>query len=147
MHAHIEGVKIAGSPDGPVPVVLVGVDGEDDVVPIFVGVDEARSIARGLDATDIGRPLTHDLTLDIIEELGGRVTRVVVTELREGTFLADLHLDTPRDSTVVDCRPSDALALAARTDAPIELTDEVFEQGREDPADFEEFEDIRVIMG
>jgi bifunctional DNase/RNase len=147
MDAHIEGVKIAGSPDGAVPVVLLGVAGESDVVPIFVGVDEARSIVRGLDATDIGRPLTHDLTLDIIEELGGRVDRVVVSALEEGTYIADLHLNTPREDAVVDARPSDALALAARTNVPIELAEAVFEASREDAAEFEEFEDIRVIMG
>jgi bifunctional DNase/RNase len=147
MRAHIDAVRVAGTPDGPVPVVVLSVEGETDVLPIFVGVDEARSIAHGVDAIDIGRPMTHDLTLDIIEELGGRVDRVVVSELRDGTYIADLHLNTPREDVVVDARPSDSLAMAARTNAPVEVSEEVFEEGREDPAEFEELRDIREVLG
>ncbi|MFB6152612.1 MAG: bifunctional nuclease family protein [Halodesulfurarchaeum sp.] len=145
MDAHIEGVRVAGTSEGPLPAVLIGVDGEGDVLPIFIGFDEAVSIARGLDANGIGRPLTHDLTLDIIEELGGRVERVVISDLQEGTFIADLHLDTPRSSEVIDARPSDSLALVSRTNAPIEVAPEVFEEGRRDPEDFEEMQDIREV--
>src|SRR6056297_3461257 len=110
MDAHIEGVRVAGTPTGPVPVVLLSPPDETDFLPIFIGFDEAASIARGLDAEDVGRPLTHDLTLDIVEELGGRVERVVVREVDDGTYLADLHLATPRDGVVIDARPSDSLA-------------------------------------
>jgi bifunctional DNase/RNase len=146
MNAHIDGVRVAGTPDGPLPVVLVGVDGEDDVLPIFVGFEEATSIARGLDATDIGRPLTHDLTLDLVEELGGHIDHVAVSDVDEGTYYADLHVDTPRGGAVVDARPSDSLALAARTDAPIEVAEAVFEDGRRDPAEFDDLDDIREVL-
>jgi len=146
MDAHIEGVRVAGTAEGPLPVVLVGVDGDaDDLLPIFIGFDEAVSIARGLDANDIGRPLTHDLTLDIIEELGGRVEKVVISDLRDGTFIADLHLNTPRENAVIDARPSDSLALVSRTDAPIEVSPEVYEAGRRDRSDFDDLEDIREV--
>jgi len=147
MRAAIDAVRVAGTPDGPVPVVVLSVDGESDVLPIFVGIDEARSIAHGMDAIDIGRPMTHDLTLDIIEELGGRVTRVVVSELRDGTYIADLHLDTPRGDVVVDARPSDSMAMAARTNATIEVAEAVFDEGREDPDEFAELRDIREVLG
>ncbi len=147
MRAQIDAVRVAGTPDGPVPVAVLSVEGETDVLPIFVGVDEARSIAHGVDAIDIGRPMTHDLTLDIIEELGGRVDRVVVSELRDGTYIADLHLNTPREDVVVDARPSDSLAMAARTNVPVEVSEEVFEEGREDPAEFAELRDIREVLG
>jgi hypothetical protein len=147
MDASIESVRVAGTPDGPVPVVLLSVPEETDVLPIFVGFDEARSIAMGLDARDIGRPMTHDLTLDIIEELGGRVTRVVVSGLEDGTYIADLHVDTPRDGVVVDARPSDSLALAARTNAPVEVADHVFASGSEPPDEYETLDDIREVMG
>lgn len=147
MRAHIDAVRVAGTPDGPVPVVVLTVEGETDVLPIFVGVDEARSIAHGVDAIDIGRPMTHDLTLDIIEELGGRVDRVVVSELRDGTYIADLHLNTPREDVVVDARPSDSLAMAARTNAPVEVSEAVFEEGREDSGEFAELRDIREVLG
>ncbi len=149
MKASIDAVRVAGTPQGPVPVLVLAVDGEDDVVPIFIGFEEATSIARGLEAEDIGRPLTHDLLLDVMEELGGRIDRVVVSEIEErgggGTYIADLHVDTPRDSVVVDARPSDSMALAARTNAPIEITEEVFESSREDRGKFEELEDIREL--
>ncbi|WP_232687085.1 bifunctional nuclease family protein [Halobacterium zhouii] len=146
MNAHIEGVRVAGTPEGALPVVLVGVEDESDVLPIFIGFDEATSIARGQDATDIGRPLTHDLLLDTIEELGGRVDRVVVRGVDDGTYLADLHLQTPRGEAVVDARPSDSLALATRTNTPVEVEADVFEDGRRAIEDFEELEDIREVM-
>jgi hypothetical protein len=148
MDAHIDGVRVAGTAEGPLPVVLIGVEGEaEDVLPIFIGFDEAVSIARGMDANGIGRPLTHDLTLDIIEELGGRVERVVITDLEDGTFIADLHLNTPRENAVIDARPSDSLALVARTDAPIEVEESVFESGRRARSEFEDLDDIREVAG
>jgi bifunctional DNase/RNase len=146
MDAHIEGVRVAETPSGLAAIVTVGVEEDGDVVPIFVGFDEAASIARGLDATDIGRPLTHDLLLDVMEELGGRVDRVVVSDVEDETYLADLHVETPRKSVVVDARPSDSLALAARTNADIEITEPVFEEGREPREEYAEFEDIRELM-
>ncbi len=146
MHARIDGVRVAGTPQGPTPVVLLAFEGEDDVLPIFIGFSEAQSIARGIDATDIGRPLTHDLLLDVVEELGGRVDRVVISEITdEGTYIADLHVVTPRGETAVDARPSDAMALAARTNAPIDVAGSVFESGRRDPADFDGLSDIREL--
>jgi hypothetical protein len=143
MNATIDAVRVAGTPEGPVPVVILAVEGETDVVPIFIGVEEARAIAHGMDAVDIGRPLTHDLTLDIVEELGSRIDRVVVSGLEEGTYLAELHLQTPRGEAVVDARPSDSLALASRTNAPIEMRPEVFEEGRQAPEEFADLQDIR----
>jgi bifunctional DNase/RNase len=159
MDAVIEAVRVAGTPDGMMPVVLladadedddardgtVGDGVEGDVLPIFIGFDEAVSIARGMDAVDIGRPLTHDLLLDVMEELGGRVERVVVSEVEEGTYIADLHLSTPRGETVIDARPSDSLALAARTNAPLEVTDDVFEDGRRAREEFVDLDDIREV--
>jgi bifunctional DNase/RNase len=149
MNAHIDAVRIAGTSSGPVPVVLLAVDGESDLLPIFIGLDEARAIARGMDAVDIGRPLTHDLLLDITEELGGRVDRVVVDAIEEseggGTYTADLHIDTPRGGGVVDARPSDSLALAARTNAGIEIDPAVFEEGRRERETFDELQDIREV--
>ena len=146
MDAFIDGVKIADTPSGTVPVVLVGVETAESLLPIFVGFDEAMAVRRGLDAADIGRPLTHDLLLDVTEELGGRVERVEITDLRDGTYIADLHLDTPREGVVVDARPSDALALAARTNAPIGVAPDVFDAGKELPAEFEELSDIREVV-
>ncbi|WP_178915360.1 bifunctional nuclease family protein [Natronomonas gomsonensis] len=146
MNAHIEGVRVAETASGLAAVVTLGVEGDDEVLPIFIGVEEATSIARGLDATDIGRPLTHDLLLDVMEELGGRVERVVVSGLDDGTYVADLHVETPRDEAVVDARPSDSLALAARTNADIEVEDAVFDANREPLDEYGELDDIREVM-
>jgi bifunctional DNase/RNase len=149
MNAHIEAVRVAGTPSGPVPVVLLAVDGESDYLPIFIGFDEASAIARGMDAVDIGRPLTHDLLLDLVEELGGRVDSVVIDAIEQneggGTYTADLHVETPRDERVIDARPSDSLALAARTNAPIEVDPAVFEEGRRERETFDELDDIREV--
>jgi len=146
MNAHIEGVRVAETASGLAAVVTLGVEGDDEVLPIFIGVEEATSIARGLDATDIGRPLTHDLLLDVMEELGGRVERVVVSGLDDGTYVADLHLETPRDEAVVDARPSDSLALAARTNADIEIEASVFEANREPLDEYDKLDDVREVM-
>jgi hypothetical protein len=149
MNAHIDAVRIAGTPSGPVPVVLLTVDGESDYLPIFIGFDEASAIARGMDAVDIGRPLTHDLLLDVVEELGGRVDGVVVDAIEGGeeggTYTADLHVETPRGERVIDARPSDSLALAARTNADIEVDPAVFEEGRRERETFDDLDDIREV--
>ncbi|PSQ42226.1 hypothetical protein BRD17_09205 [Halobacteriales archaeon SW_7_68_16] len=145
MDATIESVRVAGTPDGPVPVVVLTAAGEAEVLPIFIGFEEARSIARGLEAEDVGRPMTHDLLLDVVEELGGRITEIVVDDLTDGTYTADLHLDTPRGETTLDARPSDSLALAARTDVPIRVDARVFEDGRRPPDEFEILDDIRDV--
>jgi bifunctional DNase/RNase len=142
MDAEIDAVRLAGTEAGPVPVVLLSVDGTDDVLPIFIGFDEGVSIARGLEARDIGRPLTHDLTLDIVEALGGRVERVVVSDLDDDTYIADLHIETPREPVVVDARPSDSLALAARTQGTVEVAEDVFEEGRRPRSEFDHLDDI-----
>lgn len=146
MQASIDAVRVAGTPEGPVPVVVLTAEGTDDALPIFIGFEEANSIAYGLDAYDIGRPLTHDLLLDVMEELGGRVDRVEISEITDdGTYIADLHLEGPRSSMVVDARPSDSLALAARTNVPVEIARSVFEEGRQPAEQFDELADIREV--
>jgi bifunctional DNase/RNase len=147
MRAAIDAVRVAGTPDGPVPVVILSVDREADVVPIFVGIEEARAIAQGIDAVDTGRPMTHDLILDILEELGTRVDHVLVSSMAEGTFLAKLHLETPRGAATIDTRPSDSIALASRIGADIQVAEPVFEESRQAPEEFAELQDIREAFG
>ena len=85
----------------------------------------------------------------MVEELGGRVEKVVVDSLEEhgegGTYTADLHLATPRGSAVIDARPSDSLALAARTEADIEVDPAVYEDGRRERTTFDDLDDIREV--
>lgn len=148
MDAEIDAVRVAGTPDGPIPVVILSPDTDTEtVLPIFIGFDEAVSIARGLDAMDIGRPLTHDLVLDVIEELGGRVERIVVSDIEDNTYIAELHLNTPMGTDViVDARPSDSLALAVRTNAPVEIDEELFDSCQQERDEFDELQDIREVI-
>jgi bifunctional DNase/RNase len=145
MKATIDAVRVAGTQQGPVAVVVLTAESESDVLPIFIGFEEAASIARGMDAEDIGRPLTHDLLLDVTEELGGRVTRIVVDDIEDGTYIANLHIDTPRGEAVIDARPSDSLALAARTNADVEVDRSVYEDGAQPAAEFEDLDEIQDV--
>ena len=97
-------------------------------VPIFIGAPEATAIALALDGVATPRPMTHDLLRDVIESLAVDVDRVVVTELHEKTFYAELHLVRDGQSIAVSCRPSDGLALAVRTGTPIYVSDAVIDE-------------------
>jgi bifunctional DNase/RNase len=98
------------------------------VLPIFIGGREAVAIAMALTGEPSPRPLTHDLLAAVIETLDARVDHVVVTEVREGTFVATLALQGPHGSASVDSRPSDAIALALRFNAPLFASDEVLDE-------------------
>lgn len=101
------------------PILLLRERGGDRYLPIWIGAPEATAIALATQGVSTDRPLTHDLTAALIEELGGRVTEVVVTELRGGTFYADLRIESGGDTHTVSSRPSDAVAIAVRMDAPL----------------------------
>ena len=112
------------------PIVLLREMSESArLLPIFIGAPEATAIAIGLD-DDLKppRPMTHDLLRDILEELSTDVERVVVTELRDKTFFAELHLVRDGSRIVVSSRPSDAIALAIRTGTPIFAEEAVIDE-------------------
>ncbi|MGH9244223.1 MAG: bifunctional nuclease family protein [Acidimicrobiales bacterium] len=103
-----------------VPIVLLRETGGDRrVLPIFIGSPEATAIAFALEQVETPRPMTHDLMKVLLDELGVQLERVVVTELRDSTFYAELHLKQNGRNHTVSSRPSDAIALAARTQTPI----------------------------
>jgi len=103
-----------------VPIVLLQEQqGDRRVLPILVGQPEATAIAFALDKVVTPRPMTHDLLKDLLGQLDATLERVVVTELKERTFYAELHLSGPAGDIVVSSRPSDAMALAVRTGTPI----------------------------
>jgi len=106
-------------------VVLREMDGEGRLLPIFIGQPEATAIAFALDGVSTPRPMTHDLMRDLLEELGATVERVLVTNLQEGTFYAEIHMVAGGDQHRVSSRPSDAMALALRIGCPIFASDEV----------------------
>ena len=112
------GVRVEMPTNAPM-VLLRERRGEDRIIPIYIGAQEATAIALALDGVDTPRPMTHDLMRDLLEELSVDLVRVVVTGLHEKTFFAELHLRVADQNHVVSSRPSDAIALAVRTDAPI----------------------------
>lgn len=95
------------------------------VVPIWIGIFEAQSIMFKLQNLVFPRPLTHDLLKNCIEQMQGKVERVVITKIYDNTFYAEIHILRGEEKIVVDSRPSDAVALAIRADAPIYITEEV----------------------
>jgi len=116
------------------PVILLGERGGSRTLPIWIGLSEARSIAAHLERIELPRPNTHDLAKRLLEGVGARVERVVVTELRDRTYYGVIVLDGPDGRVEIDCRPSDAIALALRSHAPIFVRTALFEEaGREDP--------------
>ncbi|MEJ7654182.1 MAG: bifunctional nuclease family protein [Chloroflexia bacterium] len=98
------------------------------IFPIFIGPDVAQAIALKLQGADIPRPQTHDLLQNVIGELGGVVERVVVNDLRENVFFALIDVNLNGKVVTIDSRPSDAIALAVRTQSPIFIEDHVADQ-------------------
>lgn len=124
-------------------VLLRELEGRQRLVPIYIGSPEASSIHYAIEGIEPPRPLTHDLFVQTLTLLDASIERVVVTEMRDHTYFAELHLATAAGAKVISSRPSDAIALAVRCDAPIfaseELVDEV---GQELPEEAEEADEI-----
>ena len=95
------------------------------VLPVWIGAQEATSILIAVEGQQAPRPLSHDLITTLFGAVGARVERVDVTRIDDGTFYAEITLITPTGRQVLDSRPSDAVALAVRADAPIFVADEV----------------------
>jgi bifunctional DNase/RNase len=119
--------------DNDSPVVVLEEEGGTRWLPIWIGNAEARSIALEIEEFHPPRPNTHDLARDLIRGLDAEVVRVVVTELREGTYYALLHLRRGGRSFPIDARPSDAIAIALRAQAPIFVREPLFTQDRSGP--------------
>lgn len=101
------------------PIVLLREEGGARYLPIWIGAPEATAIATAMEGVEPPRPFTHDLLKLVVEGLGGTITRVVVTEMRDSIFFADLVLAVDGREVHVSARPSDSIALAVRADAPV----------------------------
>lgn len=110
------------------PIVILKVDEENRYLPIWIGQQEARSILMKIQNQTFSRPLTHDLAVNLVSELGGTMQSVTVTELKDATFFAKITLTIDDRSVDVDSRPSDAIALAVRSGAEIFASDTVIEE-------------------
>lgn len=125
----VELIALTVEAESHAPLVLLRERDEPRrVLPIFVGPVEATAIALALGDESPPRPLTHDLMVTLVETAQARVERVEVTELRDGTFLAELAVSGPAGVRRVDSRPSDAIALAVRVDAPLYVAGAVLEE-------------------
>jgi len=118
-------------PVSNMPVVILRDTTEKGLfLPIWVGVFEANAIALEMEKVATPRPMTHDLLKNLVTELDARVDRIVINDLRENTFFARIHLTRGGAAVSVDSRPSDAIALALRSDAEIFVEEEVLEKSR-----------------
>ncbi len=122
-------VKIRGlmmDPNSGTPIIILKDVNSDIMLPIWVGAYEANAIALEIEKIAPQRPMTHDLLRNLIVEMGARVERIVVTELRDNTFYAVIEMRGRTDDVIMlDARPSDAIALALRADCPIYVHEEV----------------------
>lgn len=107
------------------PIVILNDESGEKTLPIWVGLAEATSIAMEIENTPRPRPLTHDLMKNVIDLAGCEVLRIVITELRESTFYASLYLKKDGEELAVDSRPSDAIAIALRTQSRILVEENV----------------------
>src|SRR5438105_11350384 len=113
---------------GKQPIVLLKTAEGNKFLPIWIGHPEAAAILMKLQNASTPRPMTHDLVADILGQLNAEVVRITVTELRENTFFAQITVQLDGSEIEVDSRPSDAIALAIRAEAPIFAADRVIEE-------------------
>ncbi|RMH79876.1 MAG: bifunctional nuclease family protein [Acidobacteria bacterium] len=111
-------------------VVLRAKDNEEILLPIWIGIFEADSIVRQLQNVEPPRPMTYELSKSIIENLGGRLEKVIINDLRDSTYYAELYILQGGNVVVIDSRPSDAINLALRFDAPIFVEETVLEKSK-----------------
>lgn len=111
-----------------VPIVLLREQNGSRYLPIWIGAAEATAIATAMEEVEPPRPLTHDLMVLVVQELGATVTRVVITAMRDSVFYADLVLTKDEEEIHISARPSDSIALAVRTGAPVYADPSVLEE-------------------
>lgn len=124
-------MKIKGLMIDPVsnmPIIILKNSDGKTVLPIWVGIFEANAIAMQLEEVASPRPMTHDLLKNVIEGLRATVDQVVITDLRDNTFFATIHLKRDGEQFTIDARPSDAMALALRTSSPIHVETQVLDK-------------------
>ncbi len=114
--------------DSQVPVLILKDAEEKRVLPIWIGAMEAMAISLALNEVELPRPMTHDLLLNMITNMEGKLTNVDVVSIREGTYYAELEVEQNGTRKRIDCRPSDGIALALRAGAPISVSLEVLDQ-------------------
>jgi bifunctional DNase/RNase len=123
---HLSAVRVELPSNTPI-LLLQETQGAQRTLPIYIGTAEAQSIAFAQQGVDMPRPMTHDLMRDIIEDLGATVECIVITELRDRTFFAEIRLLIAGQRHIISARPSDAVALAVRVDTTIFAEEELLD--------------------
>lgn len=132
------GVRVEIPANTPM-VLLRELDDRHRLLPIYIGSPEASAIHYALEGVEPPRPLTHDLMINALTGLGAEITKVVVTEILDRTYYSEIHITTGDSDTVLSARPSDAIALAVRTGAPIFASDELIDEvGQDQPVEPED---------
>lgn len=146
LQMEIKGLML--DPSSNVPIVILRDEESDVFLPIWIGVFEANAIALRIEGVQPPRPMTHDLLLSSLETLGAAIERIVISDLRESTFFAVIHLIRKGEKLTIDSRPSDAIALALRAEAPIFVLRAVLEKARavDVDSDASEEEKIRKML-
>mgnify|MGYP003594567282 CR=1 FL=1 len=117
-------------PHTQAPVVVLKDESGNIHLPIWIGIAEATSIASAIKQLAMARPLTHDLMYQVFQDLGVKVERIVITDLKDSTYFAELILSYGEKAIILDSRPSDAIAIALRAQAPIFVTQQVLDRAR-----------------
>lgn len=124
-------VKVFGLAMDPITntpiVILKDLEGEK-AIPIWIGLFEASAIATQMEGINLARPMTHDLMNEILKVLGVKVVKIVINDLKDNTFFAGIHIMKDGESIAVDARPSDAIAIALRSGAPIFVDEKIIEK-------------------
>lgn len=126
-------MKVRGITLDPVtnmPIIILRDLENKKSLPIWIGIFEANAIASEMEKLSPPRPMTHDLMKNVIEGLNSRVKRVIVNDLRNNTFFAVIEVEKNGDNLAIDCRPSDAIALALRANVPILVSEEVIRKAK-----------------
>lgn len=144
VQCEILGLSSSPSTGGAYAILLKEIEGVRRL-PIIIGAFEAQAIALEIEGIKPPRPLTHDLLKQIIDSLGGSVLEVIISELRENTFYAKIVLEVSGLTNEIDARPSDAIALSVRTQAPIYVAEPVLETAGFIPSEENEKELTRKI--
>ena len=130
---------------GKQPIVLLKTADGNKFLPIWIGHSEAAAILMKLQGASTPRPMTHDLVTDMLSQLEARVIRITVTELRDSTFYASITIQQDGSELEVDSRPSDAIALAVRAEAPIFADDRGIEESAIEFAEGEEVNEEEIV--
>jgi len=139
----VHGITLDPTTQMPI-VVLKGKEDENLILPIWIGAFEANGIAMKLQGVEPPRPMTYELLKTIITEMGGNVEKVVINDLRDSTYYAEIYINQGNNTLVIDSRPSDAINLALRFGAPIYVAEHVLEQSKlPEPEEDEEKKKLR----